>query len=344
MAEEPKPKTWIPEQGRVRDLLVAGGSVAAMLLVPLVDRISGGLLDAVADRLYERLKPHLAPATTTPPKQDTPKQEPPRAEAPKPEPAKPAPAQPAPASPAPLAPAPAPTLPKPISIDIIDPARAAVQIHSEGSGCSGTLVRLDASEQYWLLTCAHCVRRNGQRVDIRGDNFQLQGVVERANRAHDICLVRVNEQSRKYPVAKIAETPPARGAALWHKGYGMDRPGNVERGTVLRPGDSAWACWYTTRLSSGDSGSGQFTEATGELVALGAWAGRGENGGASLLQIRAFLFPLGGSSPSPAPAPAWPAPQPGCPDGNCPPWPRYVEPTKLPDYETWLQSGWLQID
>lgn len=219
-----------------------------------------------------------------------------------------------------------------------------MQIRAGNSGCSGTLFRMDSSDQYWLLTCGHCVHRNGETVYIRGDTFQLTGVVERFNRQIDICLVRVNERGRQWPVAKIAETPPARGDRVWHHGFGVDRPGNIERGQITTVGDSRWACWYTTALSSGDSGSGQFLESNGELVALGAWGDRPRFGGASLLQIRAFIWPAGGapapntpppgSAPFPSPSP-WPPSVPGCPDGTCP-RPGFYLPSS--SFDAWLHG------
>lgn len=317
MAEETKAGNWLPAAGRGRDILTLVSGVALTLAVPMVDSIGGVVLDRVADRLAERLKTLLPTLTPTPAK-PTPTTPTISVTPATPTPATPTPAPSSPPSlPVPAPPAPPAPVNPPQSVDIIDSAKAAVRIHSGNSGCSGTLFRMDTSEQYWLLTCAHCVRNVGQAVNIKGDGFELRGQVERFDKRQDICLVRVDERSRKYAVAKIAETPPARGAFLWHKGYGMDQPGNIERGNVLEVGDSYYACWYTTRLSSGDSGSGQFLMSDGTLVALGAWGDRNRYGGASLLQIRAFLWPTGSSSP-PRP-PSWPIPQPPCPDGTCPP-------------------------
>ena len=192
-----------------------------------------------------------------------------------------------------------PTRPTPApATDIVDPMRASVRIVCGTRGCSGTLFRMDSSDTYWLLTCAHCIPRSQPPVEIHGDGWRMTGNVTKLDRKFDIALVRCNQRGRDKPIAELASVPPAVGQTVWHHGFGVDKPGNVERGAILQVGDAQRACWYTTRLSNGDSGSGQFDDATGKLVALGAWSDpAGRYGGASLMQIKHFL----GSSPPSTP-------------------------------------------
>lgn len=250
-----------------RDLVISVLTVLAVLAGELGYAGFGEALDALARAIANKMTAPQVPHTPMPGAPATP-------EAPKP----------------PLAP--------PAPVERVDPMAASVRISSGNSGCSGTLFRMDATDQYWLLTCAHCVRSAGASVDVFGDGgMRLRGVVDRLDRRADICLVRLDERSRKYPVAKIAASPPGVGVEVWHHGFGVDRPGNVERGRVHSAGDSSRNATYQLRLSSGDSGSGIFRQDTGELVGLGGWTSGSLGGGASLAQVRAFLF---GQAPPPA--------------------------------------------
>ncbi len=162
---------------------------------------------------------------------------------------------------------------------------ASVRISTGTAGCSGTFIRHEGKIK--LLTAKHCVRSVGQRVTIYWQK-KLAGKVERISRNHDLALVAIDgSEELDLPIAKIAGRVSS-GMQAWHHGFGVDRPGNVERGEIINPGDFRRDCTFTVRLSSGDSGCGVFSE-SGELIAVGAWGSGRQFGGPSLAQIQSFL-------------------------------------------------------
>lgn len=191
-----------------------------------------------------------------------------------------------------VTPAPPPKRPR-LPRDVVDPLGATCRI----PGCSGTLIRLDRSNKYYLLTAAHCVGRRETKLWHGKDEYPMR--LLEADKKRDIALYLVGYTGYNLPVARLAKTSPKRGDRVWHHGYGTDRPGNIEHGKILEPGSLRQACWYTTSLSPGDSGSGQFLEETGELVALGNWGGGGRQGGPSIVQIRDFLGGFNGKETCP---------------------------------------------
>lgn len=263
---------------RLRDALVGLAGVASLTLCFLgycgVGRVVEAVVDAVARRVEERpAKPPAVPPAEKPPAAV------PEKPAEKPQPA-------------------APEKPQPPSS--YEPKRAAVHFRSGSAGCSGTFLAIGNPRKYFLLTAAHCISGLGVKCEIEFEGRKLTGKVVARQASVDIALVTVEYDGPPLPVARIASSPPAVGDRLWHKGYGVDKPGNVEHGKVVTVGDADDPCWYTTRLSSGDSGSGQFREDTGELVALGCWGSAGRCGGPSWAQITSFLnWYFRGVKPSP---------------------------------------------
>src|SRR5262249_36997558 len=93
------------------------------------------------------------------------------------------------------------------------------------------------------------------------------------------------------PYALLARTDPAPGTAVWHNGYGVDKPGNREDGVVTAAPNADGQLQFRLSVSSGDSGSGIFRADTGELVGVVCCTtGLGVNtamwGGASTTALR----------------------------------------------------------
>jgi hypothetical protein len=70
------------------------------------------------------------------------------------------------------------------------------------------------------------------------------------------------------PYALIAAKNPEPGTAVWHMGYGVDKPGNREDGTVAEPENAQGQLRMILSVSSGDSGGGIFRADTNELVSV----------------------------------------------------------------------------
>jgi hypothetical protein len=70
------------------------------------------------------------------------------------------------------------------------------------------------------------------------------------------------------PYALIAAKNPEPGTAIWHMGYGVDKPGNREDGTVDERENAQGQLRMSLSVSSGDSGGGIFRSDTNELISV----------------------------------------------------------------------------
>lgn len=186
---------------------------------------------------------------------------------------------------------PVPLQPKPATPPVsISPKDAAVRIRSGSAGCSGTILLIGDPAEYYVLTAGHCNNGVGSNVTVYYLSQQIVGKVIKSNKSWDVSLVKLNHNSFDLPIAIIAKELPERRVSVWHKGYGVHIPGNIVDGQIIDPGSLKSNCTFTTRLSSGDSGSGQFRQDTGELIAIGNWGSGGIYGGTSLNRIRNFIL------------------------------------------------------
>jgi len=162
------------------------------------------------------------------------------------------------------APPPGPQLP-----GAADPVNATCKIIFGRSGCTATVVWPRRPDGKWdLLTAAHCTTvvgatgkatfKDGRVIDV--------SVSVRAT-GPDICwLVTESSSIASLPFAMIVKENPSAGVAIWHNGYGIDRPGSKETGKVLSGPDQAGQMKYYLSVSSGDSGGGIFRLDSGELT------------------------------------------------------------------------------
>jgi hypothetical protein len=67
--------------------------------------------------------------------------------------------------------------------------------------------------------------------------------------------------------ANLSKDVPPVGTEVWHQGYGIDRPRNLEKGKLTGPTDGNGQLRFTLNVSSGDSGGGIFRKDTNEVIA-----------------------------------------------------------------------------
>lgn len=162
-------------------------------------------------------------------------------------------------------PAPAPALPDGRKAD---PMAAIVKIAFGTAGCSATIVGPRRPDGRWdVLTARHCLRDLHQRgVMTLKDGRRLGVTPVTADPDADLCWLVTDVVVEDLPFAMLAKDLPPVGTPVWHAGYGVDRPGNVERGRVdALPGRNNRLRFHLN-VSSGDSGGGIFRTDTGELV------------------------------------------------------------------------------
>lgn len=158
----------------------------------------------------------------------------------------------------------------PPPVDPPDPVAATVKLRFGNSGCTATIVGPRRPDGRWdVLTAAHCTGNLGSKGTITLKNGQSLAVTVTARATGpDLAWLVTDLVLEKLPFATLAPANPAPGTPVWHMGYGTDRPGNREEGTVTRGPDSNGQLQIHLSVSPGDSGSGIFRADTGELVAV----------------------------------------------------------------------------
>jgi len=179
-----------------------------------------------------------------------------------------------------------PPAPPAMPLPRVDPEGSVVRI----PGCTATVIGPSPKPGYqFVLSAAHCTRpRQLLKVTHLRSGRVYDGFVYRHDSSRDLALI-VLKTPDLLDYAAVALTPPAEGTRVWHRGHGVDRPGNREDGVVIRSGADGSFCRLQISVSSGDSGSGFFRSDTGELVATcygtdGRWTV-----GPGVIAIRRFL-------------------------------------------------------
>ena len=166
-----------------------------------------------------------------------------------------------------------PADPPPAEIPTVKPiapnAAAAIgRIQFGNAGCTATVIgprRPDG--RYDVLTASHCVQSIGQKGTMRLlDGRTLNLTVQAIDRRSDCCWCFTDGATEVYPFALLAASTPQPGSAIWHAGYGVDKPGNREEGTVDALPDGNGQIRMTLSVSSGDSGGAICLNQQNELV------------------------------------------------------------------------------
>lgn len=151
-----------------------------------------------------------------------------------------------------------------------DAAAALGKVRFGNAGCTATVIGPRRPDGKWdVLTAAHCVTGEGQRGTMAlKDGRNLAITVVAHHKTPDVCWCVTDEAVEKMPFAVIAEKNPEVGTAVWHMGYGVDRPGNREDGSISEAENGDGQLRMTLSVSSGDSGGGIFRADTNELVSV----------------------------------------------------------------------------
>jgi hypothetical protein len=168
-----------------------------------------------------------------------------------------------PVPPAPVPPTTPPPAPKPT------PMEALCRFRTGRIGCTATIIGPRRPDGRWDVLCAsHCLGVASMKGTITlKDGRTLKVTVTEREKSSDLAWMVTDEKFDSLPFALLAEKAPPVGAAIWHAGFGVDKPGNVEKGTVAGAVTAQGQLPMTLSVSSGDSGGGIFLESTGELVA-----------------------------------------------------------------------------
>jgi len=80
------------------------------------------------------------------------------------------------------------------------------------------------------------------------------------------CAWLVTESNDTFPFAALAAADPAPGEAVWHHGYGVDKPDNREDGVVVAGANAEGQIEFRLSVSSGDSGGAIALNRNGGVV------------------------------------------------------------------------------
>ncbi len=160
--------------------------------------------------------------------------------------------------------------PKPPGGGKLDPVNALGRIRFGNAGCTATVIGPRRADGRWdVLTAAHCVSGVGQKGTLTlkdGRSLTLRVVAH--HKTPDVAWCVTEEEVADLPYALIAARNPEPGTAIWHMGYGVDRPGNREEGTIAERENGQGQLRMSLSVSSGDSGGGIFRADTNELISV----------------------------------------------------------------------------
>lgn len=169
-----------------------------------------------------------------------------------------------------IVPPPGELQPPPIQIPqpMPNPPGAITRIQFGRSGCSATIIgprRVDG--RWWVLTAAHCIERIGQTGVMKLlDGRTVAVSVVSFHKRSDAAWLQTETRNEEYPYAFLAASSPPVGAAIWHAGYGVDKPGNRELGKVAGLANEDGQLRFILSVSSGDSGGGIVLDERGYVV------------------------------------------------------------------------------
>lgn len=189
-----------------------------------------------------------------------------------------------------------------------DPVGAIVRIGFGSAGCTATVIGPRRPDGKWdVLTAAHCTGNVGTvgTMYLPGGRQRPLTVTARNTRS-DLSWMTVDVGELALPYTTLAREAPVKGTKVFHKGFGVDKPGNREDGVVNSAVNGAGQIQFLLSVSSGDSGGGIINAETGELVGVvcctSAMARYGAMwGGASVtaMTLKPSITTVGGWEPTP---------------------------------------------
>jgi len=173
-----------------------------------------------------------------------------------------------------------------------DPQGAIVKISLKGLGCSASILDTPGrpKDSYLVLCASHC-SKNGQLTEakIRLKNGRIYPVTLIHHEPDaDLAIFRLFTLD-PLPTAQVVLDSPPVGTKVWHMAYGVDKPGNLESGTITAEENNEGQIKMSLSASSGDSGGGIFVFAENKICSV-VCCGQGKTlYGASARQINNAL-------------------------------------------------------
>lgn len=184
-----------------------------------------------------------------------------------------------------------------------NPRPAIVLTRFGNSQCTACIIGPRRKDGSWLLfTAAHCGGMGARGSARLSDGRNLSvAVVARSTKSDGSILRTTSLEIEALPFATLATARPERNEPVWHAGYGVDRPGNVEKGYVRNPLDSNGQTEFWLSVSPGDSGGPIIAERTGLVLASTCCttrlAGPGRVWGCSAIAAADLIASLDGRAP-----------------------------------------------
>ena len=149
-----------------------------------------------------------------------------------------------------------------------DAVNAIGRIAMSRGFCSGTVVGPKLPNGRWtIVSASHCFDRVGEQATFiprQGSSFRVQ--VQAIDRRADIAILNTLDSHPTLAYTTVAEKTPPVGTPIFHAGFGVDTPGNVERGQVTAGPNQSQQVQYRLDVSPGDSGGGICVDADGRLL------------------------------------------------------------------------------
>lgn len=133
---------------------------------------------------------------------------------------------------------------------------AISQIFFGNSMCTATIIgEVFTTDEYLdVLTAAHCVKLGAKGTMKLKDGRVLSVKCVARDQASDCAWLRAPNPGGDVPYLLLADESPATGENVWHQGYGRDKPGNREAGTLKGVTSDGKQLNYFLSVSPGDSG------------------------------------------------------------------------------------------
>lgn len=148
-----------------------------------------------------------------------------------------------------------------------NPTAAIAQIQFGNAGCTAAPIAPRRKDGRWdVLTASHCVPNVGGRGTMVFKDGRRVGVTVAAlDRTADWCWL-TTDTADDLPYLTLAAASPKKGEAVWHAGYGIDKPTNREDGEATGVHTAEGQQEFVLSVSSGDSGGPVMLNSTNEVV------------------------------------------------------------------------------
>lgn len=136
------------------------------------------------------------------------------------------------------------------------------------TGCTGTVIGpvKDTDEDILVLTAAHCIRQGESGVMTLPSGQVVSIKCVNRSPGPDFAWCRGKRPDGRIFYAVLSKEKPRPDARVWHAGYGIDKPGNMEEGTFVGESQDGTQYQYHLSVSSGDSGGAIVEKSTGKVL------------------------------------------------------------------------------